>query len=334
MRSNIILYLVLYLILNLSMGYSQKGRKDSVANIKSEYIQKYDTLFTVRMGFSNSFNRFMIDKEDIDYTISPNESIRTTFSFLFRFVEIDIPLTPKLLAFNKDDEEYGKSKFFGLGTRFYFGKWMQSLRWSTTEGYYSNVPDTTQSNGGYTLYPNLKVFKITGSTSFIFNPNYSFRAVFKQREWQKKSAGSFVPTFNYYFTKITNDSPETDKLFGLALGPAYYYNWVIKDHFLVSAGGYAGIGYNNTAFDFDDDRENYAVSGITYATEFKLLLDYNTTRFFTGANISLNSLYPNINAGIEFKDQQLFFEVYLGYRFNAPARVVKTMDDVEDKLGL
>lgn len=327
---------LLFYLLGAAIGYPQE--RDSLAVLKTAtpYIKHYDEYISTRIGFNNNFNRFKFNVSDLHlkYFMTPNQRIRTTFSFLFRFIEFDIGFTPSFLKFNRDDELHGKTTFSSLGTQLYFGQWMQTLQWNTTKGYYVDARDLGLAEDSNIIFPDVKIRKVGGSSSYIFNPNYSFRAINKQKEWQGKSAGSFVPTFSYYFTHVSDATPGTNKIYNLAIGPGYYYNWVIAGHFLVSAGGFMGIGYNNTGFEFTDDREDYKVDGITYETEFKMTLAHNTSHFFTGASISISSFYHKIDPTVRYTDQQEFFEFYLGYRFKAPEKIMKKITNVEKKLGL
>lgn len=328
----------MFLAFNISICASQNLEKDTLTtdNEDSEYIQHYNNFIAFRVGFNNDFNRFKfkVDPQDSHYYMNPNQRIRTTFSLIFHFVEIDIPFTPGFLKANRDDDTHGKTKFFGLGTRFFLGKWMQHLQWTTTKGFYVDSGELGLPEGDNLIFSDLKVFKIGGSTSYIFNSNYSFRAVSKQREWQKKSAGSFIPTFSYYYSQITNNTPETNDIYNLAIGPAYHYNWVIKDHFMVSGGIYTGIGYNNTGFQFTDDRNDYTIDGLTFETQFKISLGYNSTRFYMGANASFSSAHYEINPKIKYEDQHQFIEIYFGYRFKAPNKLIKKANEVETKYGI
>lgn len=220
-----------------------------------------------------------------------------------------------------------------MGFRLYLGRWMQQLEWSNTKGFYIDVNQIDEALQDNILLPELKVFKIGGTTSYVLNPNYSFKAVVKQNEWQRKSSGSFVPAASYTYTRIKDDA-EIDKIFNFALGPSYHYNLIIADRFLVSAGLFLGLGYNYTLVEFDDQREDYVINGLLVRSDLKLALGYNSTRFFVGGHVNLNSFSYNLDPKITFADNQQILEFYIGYRFKAPKKVIKIADDVQSKIGL
>lgn len=313
-------YALFFIVFYATICQAQIG--DTVAVQKPEKsIEKYDNHIKLRLGLSNSFNSFRIkDKTShLDFTLSPNQRLRSTLTLIYKFIEIDLGYTPKFLRFNKDDALRGHTKFYNFGTRLYFGSWMQELQYVKTKGFYIDRKDIGIENN--ILFPHFQVQKIGGSTSYVFNPDFSFRAIFLQSEWQLKSAGSFVPSMSYYFTQIKNNEPSKDHIFDIAVGPGYYYNWIIHNKWLVSAGAYAGLGFNSTRTVYNDNKPDEVIDGLSFQTQFRITLGYNTERFFAGAATSLNSFSYNSDAQIHVADQQQFLEFYIGYRFKAPKRI-------------
>jgi len=308
-----------------------QSETDSITN---PYIEKFDDYFSARLSLSNGFQSFDVDdrNSNLRFKITPNQQIRSTATFMFRFIEIDLGYTPSFLKFNKDDDLKGKTKNFTFGTRFYLKKWMQSLQYMSTKGYY--IEGRRLGLDDNVFFSDLKVVKIGGSTSYVFNPNYSFRATYTQNEWQKKSAGSFVPSVNYYYTKISNNDNSADHNIDIAAGPAYYYNLILYDHFLISAGVYGGVGYNSITTKYNDGTPTEKSSGISWQAQYRAAVGYNYDQFYTGANINFNSFYYNSGPGIKLADQQHYFEFYVGYRFKAAQKILKKFDefiDVEKK---
>ncbi len=307
---------------------------NNVGSLKEDKspIVNYDDFFTTRLSFSDSFNSFRAKSgsDNSEFLISPNQQINTTLSLAFRFLEIDIGYTPTFLKFNNDNDISGKTKFFNLGTRFYMGRFMQNVQFRRTKGFF--VKDLEFPDADLFIASDLRVRKVGGSTAFILNPHFSFRAIFKQNEWQTRSAGSFVPILSYYWTKISDKDPATDTFFDITLGPSYYYNWIVKKDFLVAAGAHLGLGYNSTKLSFSGNMPSQHFEGLTYTTEIKLALGYNTERFFTGMNATFDAFYHNDEPDFRIDDQQRFFEFYLGYRFNAPKVFIEGADYIDRKL--
>ncbi|KDN56462.1 DUF4421 family protein [Flavobacterium seoulense] len=310
-------------LLIVATSWAQQKNTDSISNSTpaNEYIIHYDDFIKTRVGFTNSFNSFHIkdQKDNLDFTLSPNQRLRSTFTFMYKFIELDLGYTPDFIRFNKDDEKYGKTSFSNFGTRLYLGKWMQSIEYTKIKGFYVNKDDIGIPEN--LLFSNFQMRRFGGSTSYIFNPNFSFRTIFGQSEWQKKSAGSFVPSISYYFTQMKNDNPSKDNSIDIAVGPGYYYNWVINKNLLISAGAYGGVGYNTTKTTYSDGTPEEIIDGLSYQTQLNLNLGYNSEKFYTGVTARWNTFYYDNDPRVHIKDQQRFFEFYVGYRFKASERI-------------
>lgn len=328
MKKSYTTFLILFIYSFFCQAQTEKSADTLIKKrISNDYIELYDDYFKLRLGFSNSFNSFHIKDKvgNMDFTLSPNQRMRTTLTFIYKFIEIDFGYTPSFIGFNKDNDIKGKTKFNNFGTRLYLGKWMHNFEYSKTKGFYVDKADIGLSEN--LLFPDFEVMKIGGSSSFIMNENFSMRSIFLQSEWQKKSAGSFIPSISYYFTQIKDESTSKDNIYDVAVGPSYYYNWVIGSHFLVLAGAYGGVGFNytNTINTDGSPQENYRV--LSLQTQARCTFGYNSEKIYGGAIASLNSFYYNNSQKVYIEDQQQFLEFYIGYRFKAPDKLNKFFDN-------
>ncbi|MCF8713459.1 DUF4421 family protein [Joostella atrarenae] len=322
-------------ILFLGLAYGLKAQEKKLDTISTETgnITKYPDKITLRLGLTNDSNSYQLTdpSDDFSITIGPNQRLRSNISLLFRFIEINVGYTPAFLKFNDDDDENGKTTYFNLGTRFYYKKWMQNLEYSKTKGFYVDVSDLNIGEENV-IFPDFKVTRIGGNTSYIFNENFSFRTIFKQNEWQKSSAGSFVPTLSYYYSEISNESSSKDKVFDITIGPSYFYNWVINKRFIVTSGLLLGIGYSHTSS--KSNNEKTTSDGLNYQADLTLGLGYNIANFFTGININSQSFNHNTDGDYKLSDQHAYAEFHIGYRFNAPKKVLDKMNQLQKKVGL
>lgn len=294
------------------------------AQTNPEYVREFPEKFTVRLGLQSTFNSFAFTDtaDDSVLEIIPNDKSYLGASFLFRSIEIDLGFAPNFLSENKDN---GDSRLFTLNFRMFLGKWMQTLDFYSQKGFFLTDRNNT------ILLPDLTSLKIGGTTGYIFNNKFSFRAIGFQNEWQKKSAGSFIPRFTFYYTKLDlhDDSPESStNSYDIAIGPGYYYNWVIKRHFIFSLGATLGVGINFTRSDF--------TTTSTSLTQllFRNAIGYNSERFFVGINASAQVLQYR-SAPNNVQDDIIFFgELYLGYRFKAPKSWIEKADKFNRKFGL
>lgn len=308
----------------------------SLTSFAQKEIITFEDYFTFRLGLSNSYNSFEIynQQDDTRYLISPNQKITSTLTFLFRSVEIDIGYTPKFLKFNKDDNKRGETKLFALNLRGYQGSWMQSFDIYNTKGFYLANHNLDLPDGEIITLPNLKVFKIGGSTSYVLNDKFSFRAISFQNEWQTKSSGSFIPSMSYYFTKFSDNTQESSNFFDISIGPSYYYNWVLHKHLLLSVGGYTGIGLNISNTKYEDKSFNQKLTSVAYNLVGRTAIGYNSDRFYTGVTTNFNLFFHKVDRYSRIEDEQIFMELYLGYRFKAPKSWLKAAKKVNNKLGL
>ena len=289
-----------------------------------DYIRSFPEKITARIGIQNTSNSFTItDAETTQITdIVPNDKTYLGLSLLFRSVELDLGYAPNFFSENQDNKG---SKLFTLNFRMFLGHWMQTLDFYKQKGFFATVNNET------TPFPGLGTLKIGGTTSYIFNERFSFRAVGFQNEWQKKSAGSFIPSFTFYYTKFSLEEEgfeSNDHSYDLAIGPGYYYNLVIGRHFLIGLGSTVGFGANFTR----SEGETFS-SGLAQVV-IRTAIGYNSERFFTGINLSAQVLAHGDEATTRTDDFISFGELYIGYRFNAPKKWIQKADRFNKKYGL
>ena len=311
------LRLILILVLPIFL-YGQ----DSEDSLVSDYIRTFPEKVTLRTSLINTSNAFRItDKETgVTLKLEPNVRQYLGFSALFRSVELDLGFAPEFIRENKDNDN---SKLFNLNFRMFLGQWMQTLDLYSQKGF--KIEGVGESDN----FLDFKTFTIGGSTGYIFNNKFSFRAIGFQNEWQKKSAGSFIPRLFYYHTSF-KPAPSVDKIssFDVAVTPGYYYNFVIEKHFLIGLGAGAGIGVNVNTFEED------TLTSILFEYVGRLSVGYNSEHFFAGMNSNITAFDHNANRTTKIEDSIRFLEFYLGYRFDAPKSFIKAADKINTTLGL
>ncbi|MEP3208347.1 MAG: DUF4421 family protein [Maribacter sp.] len=292
----------------------------------SAYVRKFPEKVTVRLGVQNTSNSFVFTNTETNEITSlvPNDKTYLGISFLFRSVELDLGYAPNFFSENQDNKG---SKLFTLNFRMFMGKWMQTLDFYKQKGFFlGNLEEID-----FLSFPEARTLKIGGTTSYIFNDKFSFRAIGFQNEWQKKSAGSFIPSLSMYYTRfnLQNTGLFTgNQAINLALGPGYYYNWVVKKHIILAAGITAGFGVN-----FTKSSENNN-SAFLFQTMLRTAIGYNSEHFFTGLNVSFQFVEYDANPNTILQDDITFAEIYLGYRFKAPKKWIDKAAKVNRKFGL
>ncbi|WP_169815713.1 DUF4421 family protein [Pseudotamlana agarivorans] len=335
----------IYLLLSLlstslfAQNEPQNAVNDSLQEIiygvqNNDYIYIYKNRVTARAFFIKTSNPLTIrgrgDESHIQYQLNPNKQDKIGASVAFRSISASYSFSPNALAENPDDKD---SKVVNFNFRNYFGKhWMQTLDIYSQKGFHLKDQDNHQ-----VYLPKTKSFKIGGTTSYIFNENFSYRARASQNEKQLKSAGTFMPNLVYYYTKhnlrayneATGASVDTEyRAFDIALAPSYLYNFVPTKNLFISAGVSAGIGAN---FSKNSDDDENLVSLLT-ELDFSGTITYDIKQLYLGAQYNYLILNYNSDASSYVKDNIPFMQFFVGYRFKASRKMVNKADSVNKKL--
>jgi len=287
------------------------------------YFPNKLTLRTYFINTSNNF-RFRDENENIDFSFNPNKQNQIGLSAAFRSVVISYSFTPGFLAENRDN---GDSQLRNLNMRAFLGQWMQSFQLYKEKGFFIDVPELDINE----YFPDFSTLKIGGITSYIFNQNFSYRALVSQDEKQLKSAGSFIPSFIFYYTDydLKGEGINEDVYsYDLALAPAYYYNFVPTKNLLLSVGGSAGIGANIT---FSSEE---SLTSLLTELNFRTSIVYDKNNLYLGAHYSYLMLNHSFDRTTYIEDDIPYLQIFIGYRFKAPRFMVKTGDDINEKIGL
>jgi hypothetical protein len=321
-----------FLLLAISSTVLAQKEMDSIAyDEETEYIHKFPNRITVRLFYVNTSNSLVVNDRNssLFFKLNPNKQNRIGAQMSFRAITISYSFAPDFLAENKDNDN---SKLFNLSFRTFLGKhWMQTLDLYQEKGFY------LENNDVNFYFPQFKSFKIGGATSYIFNENFSFRAIVNQDEKQIKSAGSFIPRIVYYYTnlniKTENFTDEELHSFDVVFAPSYYYNFVPTKNFFLSAGVSAGIGINHSKnIDNNKIQEDESLTSLVTELNFRGSMTYDILNFYIGAHYNYLILNHNTDRSSYVNDEIPFFQIFAGYRFKAPKKLVKTADSLNDKL--
>ena len=287
------------------------------------YRTKFSDKITFRVGVQNAANRFLLSAEDgtsVRYRPVNNNILK--ISTQFRALDLSFGITPAILNPERDREN---ARLRNMNFRVFLGSWMQTFDYYDQRGHFGEL------DGREVYLPGLESRKIGGTTAYVFNRNFSFRALISQNEWQRKSAGSFVPRFVAYYTRyklVQEDSVLRSHSYDLGLGPGYHYNWVIHPNILLSAGNTTGIGIN-----FLEEEENTTTSFL-WETIFRGGISYNSDRFFGGVDLRYAFLEHSKSREVRVDDRIYFAQVYIGYRIQAPKKLIEAAENVNRKFGL
>lgn len=295
------------------------AQKDTLQN---PYVKSYEDKVTISSYYLDTSNNFQIgfdsqgQKKYLD--LNPNRREQLGVSLSYKFIDVSFGFAPKFFDVNKDNSN---SKLFSFNTRFYYKKWMQSFTFINQKGFYASEHEISVD------FPRMRTTKIGGTTSYIFNDKFSYKALVNQNEWQTKSSGSFIPTFSFYYTNLNLNSAldsSNGDIYVFSLAPSYFYNFVISDRILIGAGIAFGAGIN----DVDGD-----VSAL-YQLDFNLKLAYNRDRFFAYTSLNTLNFLQSDTAEARLNDNISTLKFSIGYRFDPPNKVREVYNKINQKTGL
>ena len=317
---------------------------DTIHNkIEDGWIEKMGDKIALDVSFNNLYETFEVKNPDNKFTLYPNAPTNLKLKVNYRFISFGFQFAPDFLPGNGDEDLKGKTKSFGIGTSLIFKHWLFDIKYSKIRGYYfENSDDFIMQLEGepYIQFPDLNYKGINFSSAYSTNSKFSMRSLTSQTERQLKSAGSFLPSFNFRYYNIDDKSTAaaaTQKSNNIeaSIGPGYVYTFVAKEKFYLSLGGLASFGYLNTKLTTRLPNEN-AVSNqdnFIFRWDGKTGIGFNGSRFYTGlyANIS-GTKYKQENTTAVNTETRVSYHLFLGIRIESPDYLNRFMNKMESKL--
>lgn len=277
-------------------------------------------------------------------TLASNNNYRLFVSLDYEFIGLSIGFAPTFFPGNNDDALKGESSFSDIRFRAALGHWIQGFQLGKIKGYYIEntedfFPFWEEGTDPYLQIPTMtsKVFGM--STSYNFNPKFSFRNIFYQTEWQTKSAGSFIPSLFYNFNQLSYElggQEAKEYSYPIRLAPAYYYTLVLHENWFV-AGNLSpsmGIRFTKSTLTENEVRSVERYNSFIYALEGGLQLGYASRKVIFGAGFTFEMNGYNEDKTNAIVNDKIYGLLYFGYRFNAPGFIDRTYKKYAEKLGI
>jgi len=303
------------------------------------YFIKMNKTLNLRLDLDNDVRTFEYDGIENKYSIEPNTRLRLTTALNYRFISLKVGFSPNFLAGNDADLK-GITSIFRLSVNIFLKDWMQNFDYNRVKGYYAKgledpILGFPPSNDQYQILPDLQTLSITGTTSYRFNENYSFKAVENQNEIQIKSAGSFVPSLSYGYFEMTNQTtPQDIYSYFIMLHAGYYHTFVIHENWYSNLGLSPGLGveFNKLLTRVEGEGEFITRNNsMAFNMNVQMGIGYNSNRFYGGTALIGSATSRNENSVINFDSVRGYFKIFVGYRFNAPRSFERGMDWIESK---
>ena len=330
----------LYCLCPISLQAQLIPKKDSTA------IVSFADKFVFKLNIDTQTDTYLFQDRlgGPDFRLAPNNNYSLFLSLDYQFLGLSLGFSPTFFSGNKDDDLKGESSFTDFRFRVAIGQWVQGFQYAKIKGYYVEntgdyLSDWVEGQDPYIQLNNLSNTKIGMSTSYVFNPNFSFRNVLYQTEWQKKSAGSLIPTlfYSYDIFDVALENFESDeRSVPIRLSLGYYYTWVINDNWFFAPHIAPSLGvrfsWDTTNLDGNTLKENNTY--FTRNLEGGLQLGYASRRLIFGAGFVFDVNWYSENTTATLENNKIYALVYVGYRINAPKFLTKAYSKIEEKLGL
>ncbi|MBE15561.1 MAG: hypothetical protein CL867_04875 [Cytophagaceae bacterium] len=310
----------------VSQNLQQSKVKDTTAILS--FVDK----IIIKANFDTQTDGYSLRSEnDSDLRLIANNQYRLVLSLDYEFIGASIGFAPTFFSENNDNNVKGESTYQDYSFRFFLGNWTQELQYQRVEGFYVEntadfIPNWIEGEDLYIQFPDLKTIFWGGSTSYVLNPNFSLRNVVYNTEWQRKSAGSFIPTLRYGFTRFSgtlSNAKSYENSFDIGLAPEYYYTAVLHDNWFLSvyASPVFGIRFSKSGQSNTTKTENNTYYPLSL--DGGIQLGYSSRKWIYGVNLKFETTWYNENSTTNIANDRLFAKLYFGYRFDPPKAVEK-----------
>lgn len=347
---HIIIYFCFCLAI-INCAYAQEMRPyDLEMQAKHAEIKGYDPDYRVnyfeniiiRTTYTSNLNNLQFRNTETGDAVDLRPAAENLLgvSVDYKWIAVGVDFAPKFLISTADQELQDNSESLKLNLNFFYSdQWRQELSYSYNKGFIVNSNfDLPPADLNSLKSTEMQVFQ--GSTYFIANKNYSFRAHYAQTERQLLSAGSLIPKIHYRFSEIkptitnlseANRTREIES-FDIVGSLGYLYTFVHNQKWLATGGIHPGIGYNHSTYDFKEAKQDiFSSASFTFKTE--LTLGYNSYRWFFGVNGFWQNFNNSNNENNELNRDSIFIMAYMGYRFNDNKPMRKFFGWFEDTFG-
>ena len=334
------LFLLMFFLIHNVIVYGQKKTEKDTIN----FIYYPDEIM-LRANLSTQTDAYLLNnKKGLNLDLETNNSYKLFLSIDYKFIGFSYGFYPKFFGGNKDNDLKGRSSSSDYNFRFFLGRWFQTVNYSKTKGYYvANMsefdPTWVEGKDPYLKFPDFKTIQYGMSTSYLFNPKFSLKSITSFTGWQRKSAGSFIPSLIYSYNIIKSKSDDLDgrqKEFDLKLAAGYYYNFIIHKKFYIAPNLSPSIGVKF----MKDKSRNSGVETVEKETYFTRNLDgglkmgYNSDRILFGASLNFSISSYNEDRNNIISNDKVYGLLYFGYRFDAPGFIAKTVEKIDDKIKM
>lgn len=318
-----------------------------VPDSSKTYIESYHSLVSLQSSINNDIESFKLRSPGFNLDLRPNTSLNNSYSFSYDFLIFSVSFSPDFINGNADNNLKGKTKTIRYSTNLGLGSHInQFLSFEKIRGYYlKNTRDfdsSWQNGQAYIQFPDLNYLSWHGITTFKVDPRFSQFASVTSYQRQERSAGSVLLNLSYNYYVIDDRTPLTgtnssqrSNHFELLPSAGYSHTFVFKQGLYSSIGFDLGLGKVRTKL--ITRQTGGSVESVDWSTIYQtsgiVAFGYDNGRLFTGAEAEYihNWRFQDANGSAIFNNQMIF-QVFLGYRFDPPSFLKNTVGAVKNLL--
>jgi hypothetical protein len=346
------------ILLISSLSYAQNKTTDSIKSVsdsitRSEYIKNYHNQLNIKLEISNEKQDYITTMLGNEARISPNLRFRYALGFNYKYLSLRLGLRSTVSNDNKIEK--GNSDHYRLKMKLLFTNWSHRFEYNYVKGYYiKNSEDFAQNYktiSNNIQMPDLKTNIYSGTTAYKLNKNYSIRAVESQTEIQIKSAGSFIPSIDYWYYKICDSqkfiAPDGSEILrdtyskfsgiNTVINAGYYYTYIYKKNWYIHAYAAPGVGvdFYKVTTTTPESRFTDKSNSFVFSIQSGAAIGYNNEKFYGGLDYKNRHTYENYGVEqFQFNTSKNTFHIFIGYRFRPPKQVTRSVDYIEGKVPI
>jgi hypothetical protein len=346
-------FIFLFFSFEVLLAQENTKNQDTLSvELRDLFIKDFRNRLNIKLVLSNEDKNYDVLVDNKKAIIAPNIGLRYALNLNYRFLSISLGIRSK--PSEKSRENKGESKVKDYSVSLLFDKWSQKFQYYSVQGFYIKngedlFPEFTPGNR-YVQLPELKSIAYYGATSYQLNNNYSIRATQSQTEVQLKSAGSFLPSSEYWLyslegmnkIKINEEEVEERNVysdyfgFNMIFNIGYHYTFVIKKwyaHLYLGPGMGADFYKETKHTDGAVSKENY--TDLIFSVKGKMGIGYNSKKIFFGIEYTNRFTNNKLNSGnLLIQTNSNSFFAFFGYRFRAPKAISTPVKYIEKKIPI
>lgn len=305
------------------------------------YVNFPDKL-TTRFYTSRKYTSLIFVDQELGrtYILEPNSTLNLGVGATYNDFTLNLAYG---FGFMNQNKEQVDTKYLDLQAHIYPKNWVIDLFGQFYRGFFLREISGLENEMELIIsFPELRVRKIGANVQYLFNGDkVSLKAAFLQSAMQKKSAGSFLGGFEWYFGNA--DDPETilpgivpverqiqrKNFFQIGPNFGYVHTFVFAKHFFITGMASANLSVGNTKTIFEDrEVSNWGVNRNYFLRGF---VGYNGPIWSINANYVQNNVNNVRIEGFDSTFRTGNYRINFIYRFELGPKAQPYLEYVDLK---